>query len=213
MADSKPKPVMVNIAWQVDQMLREIGLTRDIVRSIAVAAASGRADALAVDPSGTPGTLSYIYGVRKTRLLLIPLGWQVSRHGHIESTVNHKLGIQLCFQNVDRACGDAEPQAISAKGSSARELIRSGQMDLFDTGEKSAVQHGHAPTVWLICVSADNDSIRAEVSCPKVFEGDQFDGFAPRLFCIDESTGPKPTRRDDTDDDGDLDLDIPVSKK
>jgi hypothetical protein len=213
MANSRPLPVVVTAPWQVDQMLRDIGLTREIVREVATAAASARAGALAVDPSGTPGMLSYINGVRMTRLKLVPGGWKVSREGHVESTVNHKLSIQLCFQNVDRACGDAEPQAISAKGASARELIKSGQLDLFDnTGGRKADQLGLAPTVWLICVSADNESIRAEVSCPKVFEGNQFEGFVRRLFVVDESIGPKPNRRDDSDD-GDLVLDIPVSKK
>jgi hypothetical protein len=212
MANSEPLPVVIAAPWQVDQMLRDIGLTREIVREIALAAGGARADALAIDPSGTAGMLSYIYGVRMKRLKLLPQKWEVSRQGHVESTVNHRLGVQLCFQNVDRACGDAEPQAVSAKGSSSRELIKSGQMDLFDTGEKNADQLGRAPTVWLICVSADSDSIHAEVSCPKVFEGNQFEGFVRRLFVVDESIAPKPKRRDDSDD-GDLDLDIPVSKK
>jgi hypothetical protein len=213
MANVEPLPVVIAASWQVDQMLRDIGLTRQIVREIALAAASARADALAVDPSGTPGTLSYIHGVRTTRLKLVPRKWRVSREGHVESTVNDNLGVQLCFQNVDRACSHRDPQAVSAKGSSSRELVKSGQMDLFDKpGEKNAAQLGRAPTVWLICVSADNDSIRAEVSCPKVFEGDQFEGFIRRLFVVNESITPKPTRRNDSDD-GDLDLDIPVSKK
>jgi hypothetical protein len=214
MAKSEPLPVMVTVPRQVDQMLREIGLTREIVRDIALAAAGARADALAVDPSGSAGMLSYIYGVRTTRLKLVPRGWKVAREGHVESTVSHELGVQLCFQNVDRACSDKEPQAISAKGSSSRELVKSGQMDLFDSAErKNATQPiGRAPTVWMICVSTDNDSIRAEVSCPKVFQGDQFEGFVRRLFVVNESNSPKPTRRGDLDD-GDLDLDIPVSKK
>ena|ERR1700733_2683226 len=212
MANTDPLPVMITAPWQVDQMLRDIGLTRAIVREVALAAGGARAEALAVDPSGTPGMLSYIHGVRTTRLKMLPLKWKVAREGHVESTVNHKLDIQLCFQNVDRACSDREPQAISGKGSSSRELVKSGQMDLFDAGEKTAAQSGRAPTVWLICVSAENDSIRAEVSCPKVFEGNQFEGFVRRLFVVNESIAPKPTLRDDSDD-GDLDLDVPVSKK
>lgn len=203
---------VVSIPWQVDQALREIGLTRAIIHDIAIAAASARADALAVDPSGTPGMLSYIFGTRTTRLKLLPLGWKESREGHVESTVNHALGVQLCFQNVDRACSDKEPQAISGKGAGSRELVKSGQIDLFSTIEKSADQTGRTPTVWLICVSASNDSIQAEVSCPKVFEGNQFEGFDRRLVVVDESRGPKPTKHSE-DDDGGFDLDIPVSKK
>lgn len=212
MSNASPLQVIVTVPRQVDQALRDVGLTREIVREVALAAAGGRADALAVDPSGTPGMLSYIRGVRTMRLKLLPLGWKVSREGHVESTVNHKLGIQLCFQNVDRACGDKDPQAISSKGSASRNLIKSGQMDLFDTDDKSADGIGRTPTVWLICVSVNDDSVRAEVTCPKVFEGDQFEGFVRRLFVVDESIGPKPTRRSDPDE-GTLQLDVPVSKK
>ena len=213
MPNAEQPPQILTAQREVDRALREIGLTREIVREIAIAAAGARADALAVDPSGTPGMLSYIHGVRATRLKLLPLGWKVSREGHIESTVNHKLGVQLCFQNVDRACADKDPQAISSKGSSARNLVKSGQMDLFDSAAKSADQIGRAPAVWLVCVSAEAGSIHAEVSYPKVFEGDQFEGFVRRLFVIDESVGPKPTRQNDSNDDDDLDFDIPVSKK
>src|SRR5579859_3173222 len=117
MSSSKPLPVIAKATWEVDQALRELGLTRDIVREIAVAAAGGRAEALAVDPCSTAGTLSYIYGVRTTRLKLLPLGWKEAREGNVEATVNHELGIQLVFQNVHHACGENDPEAISGKGS------------------------------------------------------------------------------------------------
>jgi hypothetical protein len=212
MPKPSPLPVKVTVPWQVDQALREIGISRKIVREIALAAAGGRADALGVDPSGTPGTLSYILGVRTTRLELLPDGWEVSRAKHVESTVNHKLGVQLCFQNVGRACGAEDPEAISDKGSASRELVKSGQMDMFDVPDKRAHQIGRTPTVWLICVSVNDDAIRAEVSCPKIFEGNQFEGFVRRLIVMDETIEPKPTRRGDSDD-GDLHLDVPVSRK
>lgn len=212
MSSANPLPVIVRVPRQVDQALRAIGLTREIVRSVALAAAGGRADSLAVDPSGAPGILSYIMGVRTTRLKLLPDGWKESREGHVESTVNHKLSVQICFQNVDQACTDEDPQAISSKGSASRRLVKSGQMDFWGTPDSNTNQVGRVPTVWLICVSVNGESVHAEVSCPKIFEGDQFEGFVRRLFVVDESFEPKPTRRDD-DDDGEIQLDIPVSKK
>lgn len=213
MPNTSQLPVVVTTPWQVDQALRAIGLTRDIVRAVAIAAAGARADALAVDPSGTPGILSYIHGVRTVRLKLLPIeGWRESREGNVEATVNDAMGIQLLFQNVDRACGDNDPQAISGKGSASRHLIRSGQIDMFDAVDPKADQTGRRPTVWLICVSTDDDAVRAEVSCPDVFEGNQFEGFVRRLFVMDESIEPKPTPRRDSDDDDGL-IDIPVSKK
>jgi hypothetical protein len=213
MPPSNALPIVVTAPWQVDQALREIGLTRGIVRAVAIAAAGARADALAVDPNGTPGQLSYIHGVRTIRLMLLPFQWEVARNGNVESTVNHKLGVQLFFQNVHRACGDSDPEAISNKGSASRNLVKSGQGSLFGTpSDTRADQIGQSPTVWIICVSADENSVRAEVSCPEVFEGDQFDGFVRRLIVVDESFDPKPTSRRDSDDDDGL-LDVAVTKK
>lgn len=209
---AQPLPVIVTTPWQVDQSLRAIGLTREIVRLISQAAAAARADALPVDPAGSAGQLSYIHGVRATRLNLLPLGWRESREKNVESTVNHDLGVQLFFQNVHRACSDADPVAISGKGPASRGLVNSGQADLFDNATTASGQIGSTPTVWVICVSADENSVRAEVSCPKPFEGDQFEGFVKRLWVVNESPDPKATPRRDSDDD-DFDLDIPVSKK
>jgi len=212
MGPTKPVPVIATAAWEVDQGLRELGVTREIVREIAIAAAGARAEALAVDPCSTAGTLSYIYGVRTIRLKLLPLGWKEARDGNVETTVNHELGVQLVFQNVHLACAESDPEAISGKGSASRKLVNSGQLEMFEKPAEGTV--GRNPVVWMICVSVDDDnSVRAEVSCPEAFEGNQFDGFKRRLFVVDESFEPVPSKRQDFDDDGDLRFDIPVTKK
>lgn len=209
----KSKPVIVDAAWEVRQELAALGLTPEIVKAIATAAAAARADTLPVDPCGAPGTQAYIHGVRATRLQLLPLGFEMSRVKNVESTVNHELGIQFCFQNVDRACGLRDPAAISVKGPASRSLVQSGQAELFPREPVDGVKvRGAAPTVWLICVSSDDDTVRAEVSCPEVFEGNQFEGFVRRLFVVDESFGPKPDKVRNSDDDF-PDFDVQVTKK
>lgn len=206
-------PVIVSTDWDVSQGLHKLGLTREDVREIAIAAASARAEALAVDPRGTAGMLSYIHGVRAKRLTLVPRGWKDSRVGNVESTINHDIGVQLCFQNVDRACSDAEPQAISGKGAASRNLVNAAQGELFNNGtETKIISIGKLPSVWFICVSVDEESVRAEVSYPKPFDGNQFCGFVKRIFVLSESFDPKTSSRKDQDDD-DLDFDVVISKK
>lgn len=209
------KPIIVQESDEVKQRLIEIGLTPEIVREIAFEAHSARSDALPIDPSGTAGTSSYQFGVRTTRLNLLPLGWRMDRPGGIEATVNDDLNIQVCFQNVDIACRSQEPKSISDKGPSARELIKSGQFDLFNnTIDESPRLQGKSPTVWLICVSSIDDSFFAEVSCPLNFEGKQFEGFKERIFVIDESDSPELHKKSgDKDDDTIFDVDVPITKK
>lgn len=211
MANSKP--VIVDKEWEVKQELAALGLTPEMVRDIALAAAGARAEALPVDPCSAPGTQAYIHGVRAIRLHLLPRGWEISRIGNVESTVNHELGMQICFQNVDQACGLRDPEAISGKGSASRTLVLSGQAELFPREESSRSQVRGSPLkVWLICVSSDETHVRAEVSCPEVFEGNQFEGFSKRLFVVDESFGPLPDKAAKPDDDF-PNLDVQVTRK
>ncbi|MDP1565494.1 MAG: hypothetical protein Q8L91_04420 [Polaromonas sp.] len=200
---------------EVKSALESLGLTAELVKNVAKAAAAARADSLAVDPCSAPGTLAYIYGVRSVRLELLPKGWRVSRAGNVESTVNDELGIQLCFQNVDRACGARDPEAISGKGSGSRKLILDGhQAELFPKPKTASVKtFGSTPTVWVICVSSDSKNVQAEVSCPEIFEGEQFEGFSKRIFVMDESFGPDPDAGKKRDDDDRADYEVRVTKK
>lgn len=198
----------------VAQELAKLGLTPEIVRTVAERAAAARAEALDIDPRGSAGWDSYRHGHRALRLQLRD-GWRIDRTNNVESIVNDARGIQLIFQNVDRACGLADPKAISERGAGCRNLVNGGQGVLFDGGGAEIVPLGTRPTVWLVCVSADEFSMRAEVSCPESFEGNQFEGFSRRLLVVDEMYDtPKPLKRDDSGrDEGDDSLDVLVTKK
>lgn len=209
------KPVVVSVDFQVRQELRALGLTPEFITSIARMSAAGKFEALEIDPSSTPGTLAYIKGVRAIRLALLPLGWRLSRIGNVEATVNDKLGIQICFQNVDVACTDRHPQAISGKGAGSRKLIQDGQIELFDRTAPEAVDAiGSVPTVWFVCVSTDLKKLRAEVSCPEAFEGNQFEGFSKRIFVVDEDLDPTPGNVDQPDNgSGPMEHEVRIAKK
>ncbi len=188
-----PQPVVVNEDYSVRQELRALGLTPEMVIEVARSAASAKAEALEIDPAGAPGTKAYHAGVRATRMALLPLGWRMSRPDNVEATVNDELGIQLVFQNVDIACTERVPQALSIKGAGSRKLIQDGQVELFDRNDPKAPDAvGSKPTVWVICVSSDAKKLRAEVSCPEAFEGNQYDGFTKRIFVLDENLEPTP---------------------
>ncbi|HEY4084154.1 MAG TPA: hypothetical protein VGM81_25990 [Burkholderiaceae bacterium] len=210
------KPLVINDDSQVRLELRKLGLTVEIVNKIARQAAAAKAEALEIDPSSTPGTLAYIFGVRAIRLELLKVdGWRMSRAGNVESTVNDELGIQICFQNVDTACTEHIPQAISGKGAGSRKLIQDGQVELFDREAPEATDAiGSAPTVWVICVSTDGKKLRAEVSCPEAFEGNQFEGFSKRIWVVDEDLAPAPDRIDRPDDgEGPVEHEVRIAKK
>jgi hypothetical protein len=149
------------------------------------------------------------------RLALLPTGWRIDRSSNVESIVNDKLGVQLIFQNVDRACRASDPKAISERGAGCRNLVNAGQGVLFESSGAEIVPLGTRPTVWLVCVSADDCSMCAEVSCPQSFEGSQFEGFGRRLLVVDETYDtPRSPKRDDSElDGGDDSINVVVTKK
>lgn len=183
-----PKSVVVSDSINVKQDLSILGLTPEIVADVARQSAYARADALDVDPRGASGTFAYHRGVRAIRLHLIPKGWRICREGNVESTINDDLGVRLIFQNVDIACSPRIPKAISGKGSGSRRLINDGrQRELFDRNEllRSSL-FGSVPVVWMLCASFERGRLCAEISCPDMFDGNQFEGFSTRIFVVDE---------------------------
>lgn len=211
--EASRKPNVVTDEWEVRQELRALGLTQEIIKTVAEAVAAAKADTLPIDPVNAPGTQAYHHGIRNIRLKLIPEGWEMSRVGSVESTVNHDRAVRLCFQNVHQACGDADPESISVKGAGARKLVRDGhqQIEMFEReSDTTKSSRGAVPAVWVLCVSTTDRRLRAEVSCPEEFEGDQFDGFSKRIFVVDQSLAPTP---DATQEVADPQYEVRIAKK
>lgn len=213
----QPDDLIVDDPVGVRQELARLGIDVELVRAVAFAAAAAKADTLPIDAASAPGAFAYYHGVRQKRLQLLRRdGWRPSTIDNIEATVNDERGVQFVFQNVDRACTSKDPSPRSPKGPAARRLISDGQQgELFGASTKVVPiepVYGQAPTVWLICVSADESSFQAEVSCPKVFDGKEFNGFSKRIWVVDESYTPDPSYRLEQDL-PELDFDVVVTRK
>ncbi|WP_045605051.1 hypothetical protein [Burkholderia pseudomallei] len=218
--------IVVSEPLDTEQELSQLGLKVSVAQKIAHAASAARASALEIDVAFTPGMLSHIYGNRQLRLELLPLGWRKGRFNNVESVINDELGIQIIFQNVDIACvPEHSPQAISGKGSGSRQLVQNGlQSELWENPVNPPTdpsqlesKRGVTPTVWMFCVSNDGKRLRAEVSKPSNFEGDQFEDFSKRIFVLDEESGTDPdisiNPSSGGNDDADFDIDVSVAKK
>jgi hypothetical protein len=193
--------VVISEPLDAAQELSQLGLKLVVAQKVARAASAARASALELDVAFTPGMLSHIYGNRQLRLELLPQGWRKGRFNNVESVINDALGLQIIFQNVDMACvADHAPQAISGKGAGSRQLVQQGlQTELWEQpislstdSNKETSKYGVTPLVWMFCVSDDGKRLRAELSKPDNFEGDQFEEFSKRIFILDEESGPEP---------------------
>lgn len=207
-----------------EQEMAQFGLTLPVAQKVARAASAGRASALDIDVAFAPGMFSHIYGHRQLRRELLPRGWRLGRQNNVESVVNDELAIQIVFQNVDLACDLAHsPQAISGKGAGARKLVQDGlQGELWDKPTiginpgQTVTRYGLAPSVWMFCVSDDGKRLRAELSKPENFEGNQFGRFSKRIFVLDEEIGDHSENLvvpPSNDDDIGMDVEVEVVRR
>ncbi len=194
--------------------LAEFGLEKQELIDVALAAIAARNDAVAyLDPCGTAGMLSYIYGTRALRRLLLSKGWRSDRHGHIEGAINNRLHVKFVFQNTFSACDDATPRAISGKGPAAREQVEDGQGSLFpDSYNELPITQDPKSVLWFFCAALRGDEPVAELLCPRAIQDRQFYGYVERVFILKPGDLP-PIDADYSDSPEEPDLDVPVTKK
>ncbi|AWY43624.1 hypothetical protein DKY63_28365 [Pseudomonas putida] len=202
---------------EVQTALGRIGFTKDKVVQIAKAAVYARAEYLqGIDPINYQGTRAYQAGIRQLRLQMRPEGWRSCRYRNIELIYNVSQGLMFSFQNVDHACMKDDPKSISARGEATRELIEKGyEADLFGSSvsDERILSENAFPQIWCICTAAKEGRLQVEVSRPKPFEGDQFEGFFERIFVEDQDLQPDLVVAPPVESFDDLDTEIVVTKK
>ncbi len=168
----------------VEERLSGFGTTRNEILEIVLAAVAARNESVRNDPNTAAGLLSWIYGTRRLREIFLPKGWKLDRDNGLESVVNEDSGIKIVFQNASCAADPLHaPRALSRKGPGSARAVDLGQYFLFPTDEP--VENNNA-TIWYLFVYIDGDDIRAEFSCPRSIENDQFKGFHERIFLLEK---------------------------
>lgn len=177
--------------WEVDKRLAAFGVSKEELIDVVRSTLAERQSAVDVDVLNAPGMLSYIHGTRHLRFLLLSKGYRIHREKNVEACWNEETGIKVVFQNVDQAANRLKgPRAISGKRSGSAQAIESAQGTLFSENEapeaisSTEVDRLHS-AVWYLCVSFEEDSVRAELSLPAGVKNGNFVGFLERIFLIE----------------------------
>lgn len=180
--------------WDVDRELEKFGRTRQQWLAVVARVVSAKLDAVPDDPRSAAGLFAYIYGVRHTRFLLSPGGWQRLRDDNIEASRDPATGLQVIYQSVDCAgLIPQNPKAIQGKGAGARRQIDAAHGGLFPdddippmVGAKFVGDPSEPPpSIWYFCVSITLEPelcVGAELSLPAPFKGDNFGDFHERIM-------------------------------
>ena len=171
-------------------------------------------------PLGAGGTMSYLEGTCRLREIGIEVGgWEKNDDLSIPSIYNPELNIKIAVCNTDDGTGieTALPQNRNKKRSGVENLVRENQtvfQSLWDEANVLPISSdAFGTTFWYLCVYADGDVVRAELSCPTDCEGGYFKFFKKRIILIGaDGTADDGVRRRG-EDDGKPDFDIVVTRK
>ena len=174
---------------EIDDRLRDFGVSREELIEVARAVVAARADAVADDPASAEGLFAYIYGTRALRGAFRAHGWHRHREDNVESVLHPDRALKVIYQSVDMAADWMHsPRAISGKGSGADRMISAAQGTLFSEDDLRAVAKAPVEEMntgaWFFCVSVEGEDVRAELSLPIGVARGNFDGFIERIFIV-----------------------------
>jgi hypothetical protein len=201
--------------FEVAPRLEQLGTSKAELLEIVRAAVGARRNALPFHPSSAPGLLSWLEGTAQLRRIFCAKDWEICRRDNIESVFNSSLGIKIIFQNAELA-GDPlfAPLAANKKGAASARAVELGQYEMFSEHrvEKEKEIAELSAKTWILFVQADKALVRAEFSCPKAINDEQYDGFHERILLIQGGEWDAPTPLSDGSEPL-VDYEVTVSRK
>lgn len=199
----------------VDHRLRELGLDRAGLETVALRAATAIRSSVTNDPVSAGGLLGWIFGTRAMREAFGPKdGWKIDRTNNVEAIQNDQTGIKLIYQNSESACQICPPRPRSHKGHGCAEIVnRQTQLDLSGGGVSAPDGFLENQNVWFYCVTVIGDKIYAELARPLSIDDGIFKDFAERIFICSGDGGFVDVQDKPSGEDGDIEPVVVVSRK
>ena len=167
--------------------------------------------------------MSWAEGIRRMREIGLSSGMARADMDGIPWTADKKRGTRFAAQNTDDGAGvegeGRTPRNRSRKGAATDRVVDGNRTSIFDcVAEGSAVSVSKAlphPGIEVsrpLCVCAEGDEVRAELSCPMETEAGFSADFAERMFILSGEPADGFVKRKD-DDEGDSECEIGATRK
>jgi hypothetical protein len=216
------EPILHQDDVSVDRRLRELGLSREGLIEVVLAAVTARNSCTENDPSSAPGWMSWKEGSRRLREVFRPDGFIKSNDDGVPWLVDPKNGTRFCVANTDEASGvpGRGPQQRSKKGPATDRAVMRNSAPLFEFSgieepslSKSLTRQPFTTQSWYLCIFAEGETVRAELALPVGMSDGFFDGFLERIVIVGTGDEPFKVRVSLPDAPEDDVFDIPVSRK
>lgn len=200
------EPRILRDTWAVESRLREVfDAKRSDFFPIIQEAVGAKADYVPENDAATAGgQFMYLHGVRNTRAMFRAKGWFAIRDRGVELVRHPDRLLMVGYQTVDLAAVERHlPQAISGKGTGSRRVFDEAQFSLFSPEDFIRHEQSARPTnsgLWYLCVSADDDDVRAEISLFAAIVDGNFASYHERIFLLEEGEWGDLSQQDDHED-------------
>ena len=201
--------------------LAELGWSKKDLLEVVSAMVRARRSCTENHPPSAPGWMSWSEGCRRMREIALPKGLARADIDGIPWTTDKRRGVRFSVSNTDdgTAVEGRLPQNRSRKGAATDRAIDVNQTSIFDHIPESSIvplqkvkSHPGVIVSWYLCVFAEGDEVRAEMSCPIETEAGYFADFSERIFLIGGDTPDNFGKRKD-EDDGGSEYKITVTRK
>ena len=207
----------------VNNRLLELGWTKEELLEAVSASVSSRNSCTLNDPSSAPGWMAWKDGVRRIRELGIQKGLIRDDSDGVPCVWDTKRNLKFTVVNTDAGTGIAEgqPSNRTKKGAATERLVahNEGAFRLLLADSLNGVAltasptlHEGRPVYWYLCIFAEGDVVRAELSCPLTCSGGYFTDFLERIVLIGDDDADL-IRTQMPDEDGGADFEVEVVRK
>ncbi len=209
---------------EVDRRLHDLGLTSEVLRRAIRAGELERVSCTDLDPKSFPGTAAWAFTVRSIREQLLPQGWRYQNKKNLPLVIEPVRRIALVVTSGSAATGDStlEPTTKYPKGPvvAGQVQVNRRQFLLFGESQFSPLPLQSELITWLLLIRVEyrpqNEDIGehvafCELSLPSEINEKGFVTVWAERIILDPVKLDEPRRRDDEDEE--FDLDVPVTRR
>lgn len=181
---------VLNESWSVDQMLADVGVTREQLEKVVDSGEAVRKSCTRNDPRVSVGISVWGRMVRTLREQTIPGGWKPSAPGALETAVRGDGGVAISCATGDENTGiaDGHPFTKYKKGPRTVEAVAKNQLNMFALLDppgfkREAALLSDATLTWILLTHRAKTEIRYELSLPQTVGQDgRVTGWARRII-------------------------------
>jgi hypothetical protein len=188
-----PPTIIRSEEWDRSKRLRELGLVlptfvdpRQGLLDAVRASVAGRAGATDNNARSAAGYNAWDFPTRRLREIYRGFnGWEKFEENGVEGIINRERKLKITAVSTDGGTCDpaSSPRNRTPKGPATEKVVDlNSQLSLFDFKDLAKENEYQS---WELCTYDDGNDVRAELSCPIIFESSHFIKFAERIFLID----------------------------